>query len=54
MNFIDMKRKLLDDIIAMRQVHYRFSGNVDVGTGAEWLPVFNMIFDRSGNSPVVK
>lgn len=54
MNFIDMKRKLLDDIIAMRQVHYRFSGNVDVGTGAEWLPVFNMIFDRSGNSPVIK
>jgi len=54
MNFIDMKRKLLDDIIAMRQVRYRFLGNVDVETGADWLPAFNMGFDRSGNSPVLK
>jgi len=54
MNFIDMKRNLLDDIIAMRQVRYRFLGNVDVETGVAWLPNFNMTFDRSGNSPVIK
>jgi LEA14-like dessication related protein len=54
MNFINMKRKLLDDIIAMRQVRYRFSGNVDVATGVAWLPGFRMDFDRSGNSPVIK
>jgi len=54
MNFIGMKRKLLDDIIAMRQVRYRFQGNVDVGTGVAWLPNFNMAFDRSGDSPVMK
>ena len=54
MNFINMKRQLLDDIIAMKQVRYRFSGTVDVGTGIAWLPSFNMDFDRSGNSPVVR
>jgi LEA14-like dessication related protein len=54
MNFINMKRQLLDDIIAMRLVRYRFTGNVEVGTGVSWLPSFNMGFDRSGNSVVLK
>jgi hypothetical protein len=54
MNFINMKRKLLDDIIALRQVRYRVAGSVKMETGIESLPVFNMKFDLSGNSPVKK
>jgi LEA14-like dessication related protein len=54
MNFINMKRELLDQVIAMRQVGYRFSGEALVGTGLEYLPQFRMAFDRSGNSPVVE
>jgi hypothetical protein len=54
MNFINMKRNLLDDIIAMRQVAYRFSGEAEVETGIEWLPSFQMAFERSGRSEVLK
>jgi LEA14-like dessication related protein len=54
MNFIDMKRQLLDEIIAMRQVRYRFTGETEVGTGVSWLPRFNMGFDHSGNSKVLR
>ncbi|MDR2952049.1 MAG: LEA type 2 family protein [Treponema sp.] len=54
MNFINMKRGLLDDIIAMRQVLYHFSGEAEVETGIEWLPSFQMAFERSGKSEVVK
>jgi LEA14-like dessication related protein len=53
MNFIDMSRGLLDDIIALRQVNYRFSGNVDVGTDFPWIPVFKTTFSVSGLSPVI-
>jgi LEA14-like dessication related protein len=54
MNFIDMKRQLLDEIIAMRQVRYRFTGAAEVGTGVSWLPRFHMGFDHSGNSRVLR
>jgi LEA14-like dessication related protein len=54
MNFINMKRQLLDDVIAMRLVRYRFTGEVEVGTGVSWLPSFHMGFDRRGNSVVLK
>jgi LEA14-like dessication related protein len=54
MNFINMKRKLLDDIIAMREVRYRVAGNAEVETGMASRPVFNMKFDLSGDSPVIK
>ena len=54
MNFIGMRRGILDDIIAMRQVHYRIAGNVEVGTDTSWLPVFRKNFDLSGFSPVLK
>jgi LEA14-like dessication related protein len=54
MNFINMKRSLLDEIIAMRQVRYRFTGEVLVGTGVPYLPQFHMDFDKSGNSAVYK
>jgi LEA14-like dessication related protein len=54
MNFINMKRSLLDEIIAMRQVRYRFTGEAEVGTGVSWLPRFRMGFDHTGNSAVYK
>ena len=54
MNFINMRRQLLDDIIALRDVQYRFLGEVTVGTGVPILPGFRMDFERSGNSPVYR
>jgi LEA14-like dessication related protein len=54
MNFINMKRHLLDEVIAMQLVRYRFTGEVEVGTGVSWLPQFHMGFDRTGNSIVLK
>ncbi|MDL2228823.1 LEA type 2 family protein [Treponema sp. OttesenSCG-928-L16] len=54
MNFINMRRELLDQVIAMRHVAYRFSGEASVSTGIEYLPEFVMSFDRSGHSPVIE
>jgi LEA14-like dessication related protein len=54
MNFINMKRHLLDEIIAMRMVRYRFTGEAEVGTVVSWLPRFHMGFDHSGSSEVLK
>jgi LEA14-like dessication related protein len=54
MNFINMKRSLLDEVIALRQVRYRFTGEAEVGTGVAWLPRFRMGFDHSGDSAVYK
>jgi len=54
MNFINMKRSLLDQIIAMRNVNYRFTGTADVGTDISWMPQFAIKFDRSGFSEVLR
>ena len=54
MNFINMSRQLLDDIIAMRDVSYRFLGEAEVKTNMALLPGFRMNFERSGNSPVYR
>lgn len=54
MNFINMPRKLLDDVIAMHTVNYRFTGAANVSTGVSWLPEFNMRFDKTGESEVLK
>jgi LEA14-like dessication related protein len=54
MNFINMKRSLLDEVIALRQVRYRFTGEAEVGTGVSWLPQFRMGFDHTGDSAVYK
>jgi LEA14-like dessication related protein len=58
MNFINMKRRLLDDIIAMRYVHYRIVGTMNVGavTSADMpeLPDISIKFDHSGDSEVKK
>jgi LEA14-like dessication related protein len=52
MNFMNMKRDVLDQVIALQAVDYRFSGNVVVGAAGGGLPPFVMRFDRSGKSPV--
>lgn len=54
MNFINMRRELLDQIIALKSVRYRFSGSASVGTGINYLPTFVMSFDKAGNSRVVE
>ncbi|MDR2245986.1 MAG: LEA type 2 family protein [Treponema sp.] len=52
MNFMNMKRDVLDQVIALQAVDYRFSGDVVVSAAGERLPPFVMRFDRSGKSPV--
>jgi LEA14-like dessication related protein len=56
MNFINMNRKLLDDVIAMRQVRYNFKGQAQVQArlADETLdiPPFVMDYDIAGHSEV--
>jgi LEA14-like dessication related protein len=54
MNFINMRRDLLDEVIALGMVPYRFTGEALVDTGVPLLPSFRMDFDRSGTSVVIK
>ncbi|MDR0442874.1 MAG: LEA type 2 family protein [Treponema sp.] len=54
MNFINMNRRLLDDIITMRRVRYSFFGEATVETGIPHLPSFRVAFERSGESEVMK
>ncbi|MDR1353080.1 MAG: LEA type 2 family protein [Treponema sp.] len=52
MNFIDMRRDLLDQVIAMQQIDYRFAGEATISTGIAYLPHFRWKFDQSGRSIV--
>jgi LEA14-like dessication related protein len=52
MNFIDMKRSLLDQIINLQDVNYRFKGEALVRTEVDYLPQFRTVFDLSGYSQV--
>jgi len=54
MNFINMRRDLLDQIINLIDVNYRFAGQAMVGTGVEYLPMFKTEFDLSGYSQVLE
>jgi len=54
MNFINTNRKLLDDVIAMRQIRYRFKGQADVKFDIPKVPVYTVNFDCSGLSDVKK
>jgi LEA14-like dessication related protein len=54
MNFIGMKRRLLDNIIAMKEVRYRIAGDMELGTALSGAPHFRIKFDYSGNSAVLK
>jgi len=53
MNFINMDRRLLDQIINLVDVNYRFAGEVQVSTGIDYLPKFKTSFDLSGYSEVL-
>ena len=52
MNFINMNRRLLDDVIAMRQINYRFTGAAEIEPVVENLSSFQMSFERTGLSNV--
>jgi LEA14-like dessication related protein len=54
MNFINMKRELLDQVLVQRQVPYRFTGSAEIETGLDHLPRFRMDFDQSGFSEVAE
>ena len=52
MNFINMSRRLLDDIIALRPVNYRLRGTAEVKPLVPRTQSFKMSYDRSGVSEV--
>ena len=52
MNFINMNRKLLDDVIAMRRVQYRFRGNALVRASTPRAQTFTMNYNCTGLSEV--
>ena len=54
MNFMGMRRQLLDQIINLVDVNYRFIGEAQVSTGVEFLPKFTTRFDLSGFSQVLE
>jgi len=52
MNFINMPRRLLDDIIALRQVNYRFTGEAEITLDFFHIESLHMSYDYSGTSDV--
>jgi len=52
MNFIDMNRKLLDDVITMRQIQYHFKGTALMRAIIPSAQVFTVNYDCSGLSEV--
>jgi LEA14-like dessication related protein len=54
MNFINMERGLLNQIINLVDVNYHFIGKTQVSTGIDYLPKFNTGFDLSGYSKVLE
>ena len=54
MNFINMNRALLDQVIKLQNVQYRFAGEVMVSTGIDYLPQFKSVYDLSGYSQVLE
>ncbi|MDR0400497.1 MAG: LEA type 2 family protein [Treponema sp.] len=54
MSFTNMRRELLDEIITLGTVPYRFTGEVLVDTGIPLLPSFTTHFDRQDLSEVLE
>jgi LEA14-like dessication related protein len=52
MNFINMNRRLLDDVIARRRVQYRFIGEAQVKPVNSRIEAFRMSYESSGFSEV--
>jgi len=54
MNFTDMSRSLLDQVMKLSAVNYRLTGAGRIDTGLEFLPQFILPFDMSGRTQVLK
>ena len=52
MNFTGQTRRLLDDVINMRQISYRLKGTAEVQPVVPFMKPFVMEYDRSGLSDV--
>lgn len=52
MNFIDMRRELLDRIIALKSVDYRFTGEAQISLDLGYIKDFESSFDQSGVAAV--
>ncbi|MDR2702292.1 MAG: LEA type 2 family protein [Spirochaetaceae bacterium] len=52
MNFTNMHRDMLDQIIAMKKVRYRFTGTAIIKTAVEYIPVYTKYFNLEGESEV--
>ena len=54
MNFIDMDRNLLDQVINLVDINYRFTGDVQVSAASGGIRDFRTVFDLSGFSRVLE
>ncbi|PKL22992.1 MAG: hypothetical protein CVV47_17105 [Spirochaetae bacterium HGW-Spirochaetae-3] len=54
MNFTDMDRSLLDQVIKLAAVRYRLVGAGRIDTGLEFLPQFVQPFDMAGETGVIR
>jgi LEA14-like dessication related protein len=54
MNFIDMRRDLLDRVITMQNIQYRFTGTVQITTALDSLPAYTGSFNLEGESEVIR
>ena len=54
MNFTDMDRRLLDRVIHLATVSYRLGGIARIDTGLDFLPSFELPFDLSGSTAVLR
>ncbi len=54
MNFTNMRRNILDQIIAMTEVRYQFKGKAEINTGTEHIPRFVTQFEQTGHSEVTR
>lgn len=54
MNFTDMSRSLLDQVIKLAAVNYRIVGAGRIDTGLAFLPQFALPFDMSGKTQVMR
>ena len=54
MNFTDMSRSLLDQVIKLAAVNYRLVGAGRIDTGLEFFPQFVLPFDMAGRTQVLR
>jgi hypothetical protein len=54
MNFTDMDRRLLDRVIRLAAVSYRLGGMACIDTGLDFLPRFELPFELSGITAVLR